>query len=357
LGGYYEPISGLGDDIDGLNDIKDYSGPPTRDDPLFSDVPSDRDMAGARPWTGWGRSGTATPSQVRFDIEALIAHQPTPFLWFEGFGVIAIVALIDAMTGAYLSLSIFYLIPVIFTAWFLSRRVGMLAAVVSVAAWNYPTLMHLTTTLWVWGWNTTVRLMFFLVVLQLVHLMRVAKYREASLARTDPLTGVANGRSFNDRAEFELATLRRTGHPLTMAYVDLDRFKHINDTLGHTEGDRLLRAAANAIQSRLRATDLVARLGGDEFGVMLPDTDRDSAPAVLEAIREAVREVVDGAWEAGCTIGALTFEMAPESVDFMVRNADELMYRGKRAGRGRIEHAVWPTRHAESVKTDTPPTC
>jgi diguanylate cyclase (GGDEF)-like protein len=169
------------------------------------------------------------------------------------------------------------------------------------------------------------------------------------LARTDSLTGVANGRSFSDRAGLELALSRRTGSPLTMVYLDLDRFKQINDTVGHTEGDRLLRAVAQVLAHRLRATDLVARLGGDEFGVLLPNTDAAEAPEVLESLSQAVREAVDGSWEVGCTIGAVTFRRAPESVDFMVRTADAEMYRGKRAGRGRIQHSVWPSPTAAST--------
>jgi diguanylate cyclase (GGDEF)-like protein len=129
-----------------------------------------------------------------------------------------------------------------------------------------------------------------------------------------------------------------------MAYIDLDHFKLVNDTVGHTEGDRLLQVVAHALGSRLRATDLVARLGGDEFGVLLPNTDAEAAPAVLESLMASVRDAVDGSWDVGATIGAVTFERPPESVDLMVRVADELMYRGKRAGRGRVEHDVWPPR-------------
>jgi diguanylate cyclase (GGDEF)-like protein len=340
--------------VEGVNEQHEDGGPPREGDPPRHGSAADPDGATARSWTGWGRSGTAEPHRVGFDIEVLLANQPPAFIWVEGFAAIAVIAAIDAWTMDSFSLSVFYLVPIIFIAWFLSRRVGLAAAVVSSMAWALPGVTHLTTSLWVWGWNTTVRFGFFVVVLQLVHLMKVAKFREASLARTDSLTRVANGRSFSDRAEFELASLRRTGHPLTMAYIDLDRFKHVNDTLGHTEGDRLLLATADAIQSRLRATDMVARLGGDEFGVLLPDTNREAAPAVLAALSEAISDVVDGSWDVGCTIGAVTFEMAPESVDFMVRSADELMYRGKRAGRGRVEYATWPSRHAAHPGAEEP---
>ncbi len=310
------------------------------------------------PWNSWGRSPASVAGGIRFDIEELLARQPRGLLILETLALIGIVAVIDALTGTDFSLSIFYLLPVIFATWFISRPAGIATSFLAVAVWIYPDFVKAQATgqLLIWIWNSGVRSGVFLVVMQLVHLMKVAKLREASLARTDSLTAVANGRSFADRAEFELASLRRTGHPLTMAYIDLDRFKHINDTRGHTEGDRLLRATAGAISSRLRATDMVARLGGDEFGILLPDTDAASAPAVLAAISDAIYEVVDGDWESGCTVGAVTFERAPESVDFMVRTADELMYRGKRAGRGRVEHSVWPVRPAER-RGEAPVTC
>jgi diguanylate cyclase (GGDEF)-like protein len=294
-------------------------------------------------WNAWGRSAEQLPRNMGAGLDAILSRQPRVALWAEALLLVAAIAVVDFATGIEINLSIFYLVPVIFATWFISRRAGVFIAVLAVATWaTLDKLGGLSYSSGVITWNALVRLGLFSIVLQLVHIMKDSRAREAELARTDSLTGVPNGRSFSDRARFELASLRRNRQPLTMAYVDLDRFKHINDTLGHTEGDRLLRAVATAIQSRLRATDLVARLGGDEFGVLFPDTDRTAAPAVLEALKAAVAETVDGSWDVGCTIGAVTFEMAPESVDFMVRAADELMYRGKRAGRGCIEHSVWP---------------
>lgn len=295
-------------------------------------------------WTAWARSTTPAARGLEPNLEALLAGQSTPALWAEVVLITAAVAAIDFVTGPDLNVSIFYLVPVIFATWFLSRRAGIVIAVLSVAAWASIDLMagaHYASVL-VPAWNSAVRLGSFLLVLELVHLMKEAKAREARLARVDSLTGVANGRSFSDRASLELASMRRSGRPMTLAYIDLDHFKDVNDTVGHTEGDRLLRTVAHAIADRLRTTDLVSRLGGDEFGVLLPNTDEATAPEVLVAIDQAIRHAVAGQWEVGCTIGAVTFVRAPESVDFMVRAADELMYRGKRGGRGRIERGVWP---------------
>lgn len=309
-------------------------------------------------WNAWGRSAEELPRNIGAGLDATLGGQPKAALWAEALLLVAGLGVLDYLTGVEINLSILYLVPVIFVTWFISTNAGAFISILSVALWaaldaigGVPYGPAIIT------WNALVRLGLFIIVLQLVHIMKESRVREAALARTDSLTGVANGRSFSDRAKFELASLRRNKTPLTMAYIDLDRFKHVNDMFGHTEGDRLLRAVATAIQSRLRATDLVARLGGDEFGVLFPETDRDAAPAVLAALQEAVAESVDGTWDVGCTIGAMTFEMAPESVDFMVRATDELMYRGKRAGRGCVEHAVWPGAVTGRTVTEAATTC
>jgi diguanylate cyclase (GGDEF)-like protein len=305
----------------------------------------------AEGWASWGRSAPLAEQGIGTTAENVLASQPLALLWFEALLLAASVSIIDFVTPFDLNFSIFYLFPVIFATWFISRKAGLFIAVASVVSWvslDIVAGVHFSSPL-VPFWNAGVRSAFFFIVLILVSVMKESKVREAALARTDSLTGVANGRSFADRASLELASMRRTGRPITVAYLDLDHFKAVNDARGHSEGDRLLLVVAKAICARVRMTDLVARLGGDEFGILLPGTDRFAAPRVLEAIESAVREALDGGWEVGCTIGAVTFEQTPESVDFMVRASDQLMYEGKKRGRGRIEHAVWPIEEPEEV--------
>jgi diguanylate cyclase (GGDEF)-like protein len=293
-------------------------------------------------WTGWGSSAQPLPRGIGAGLDALLSRQPVVLLWLETLFLVAAIATVDFMTTQY-SVSVFYFIAVIFATWFISRRAGAWTGIVAAGTWVALDVMSGAQT-WppVLVWNGLVRAASYMIVMQLVHIMKEARIKEAQLARTDSLTEVANGRAFSDRASLELAVARRTGVPITLAYVDLDNFKHVNDTMGHTEGDVVLRIVARALCSRARETDLVARLGGDEFGVLLPNTDAETAPGVLDALMVSVRESVDASWNVGCTIGAVTFTLPPESVDFMVRAADELMYHGKRAGRNRIEHGVWP---------------
>jgi diguanylate cyclase (GGDEF)-like protein len=161
------------------------------------------------------------------------------------------------------------------------------------------------------------------------------------LARTDDLTGVRNARSFNELADAELRRARRFGHSLTIAYVDLDDFKTVNDSLGHRAGDAVLRAAAQAMSRSLRAVDVVARLGGDEFGVLLPETNAGVAEPVIQKVHQAITESTAA---TGCpvtaSIGAITYRQLPRSVDDLIRSADARMYDMKRKGKNRVHHEV-----------------
>ncbi len=191
------------------------------------------------------------------------------------------------------------------------------------------------------------RLTFFLAINELVHSVRKAHERERTLSRTDSLTGIANGRVFAERVRQEIAKSDRDGRPFTIAYADLDRFKQVNDTYGHSEGDRLLRAVAETISRELRAVDLVARLGGDEFGLLLTATDADGARVTLARIAQALGREAGERWGVGATFGAVTFVEPPADADTAVRAADDLMYRGKSRERGTILDMTWPASSVE----------
>lgn len=115
--------------------------------------------------------------------------------------------------------------------------------------------------------------------------LEAALIKEQELARIDPLTHVSNRRAFYELAEIEIVRARRNGCPLSVAYMDVDNFKFVNDDLGHATGDLVLVTIASTLRSELRASDIVARLGGDEFAILLPETDAESAQAVLDKLR------------------------------------------------------------------------
>ena len=165
--------------------------------------------------------------------------------------------------------------------------------------------------------------------------------KERELARQDPLTGLANRRAFLETSEDEKERSRRYHHCFNIAYIDLDGFKKINDTLGHAVGDQVLRQVANTLRTNLRSTDAVARLGGDEFAILLVETDAASAEKVLRKLHELLRAAMKAnGWSVDFSIGLASYLCPPESIDNIIRTADGLMYSVKARGKGNLAVAL-----------------
>lgn len=168
-------------------------------------------------------------------------------------------------------------------------------------------------------------------------LLRSLLEREQELSRVDPLTTVCNRRGFYEALDKERIRASRYRHSMTIAYVDIDNFKKVNDSLGHDVGDKLLVRVAAALRVNLRASDLVGRLGGDEFGIILPETDATGARAVLGKLRSLLLDEVKGSEpRVTFSIGGATFLDPPESLDIMIRLADETMYSIKAHGKNGV---------------------
>ena len=167
------------------------------------------------------------------------------------------------------------------------------------------------------------------------------------MARTDPLTGLPNRRAFGEAATLELERARRSGRPLSFAYLDCDGFKHVNDSLGHREGDALLVVVAQTLRASTRAVDALARLGGDEFGLLMHETDAAAALALLTRVRTNLLAAMERhGWHVGFSIGVATFVEAPGRYDDLLARGDELMYEAKRTARGTIRAETFGSRPA-----------
>ena len=235
-------------------------------------------------------------------------------------------------------LSVFYLVPVSFFAWFLGRRTGWFASLVCAgialvihrAHSSYPRSAFVYWNALAW---LAVYMFFILIISELQSLYR----RERAWSRTDVLTGIANRRAFFERLEIEKNRARRHVRPLALAYVDLDRFKEVNDKHGHSVGDELLDVVASAMKREVRQTDVIARLGGDEFALLLPETDSVAATAVLAKLRPALNIAMkERNWPVTFSIGVVIFHPPPESAQEIINAADRAMYTAKRRGRGEL---------------------
>ena len=148
----------------------------------------------------------------------------------------------------------------------------------------------------------------------------------AAIALTDPLTGLANRRAWEEELRREVARARRHSHRLALVMLDLDHFKELNDTQGHQAGDTVLAEAAASWRTAVRTTDFLARYGGDEFAMLLPDCPDEYGEKVLERIRTAI--------PTGCSCSAgIAYWNGSETAESLLARADAALYEAKRAGR------------------------
>jgi len=169
--------------------------------------------------------------------------------------------------------------------------------------------------------------------------LRAANERLFELATIDPLTGCTNRRHFVERANELILLSRRPGLPITLAIMDLDEFKRVNDTYGHPAGDEVLRMIGRTGRVHMRATDLLGRIGGEEFALMMPNTAIDGAAHFAERLREAIgdeKAQIEGN-QVGITVSLGVAEMRPnESFEQLYARADAALYAAKEAGRNRV---------------------
>lgn len=162
------------------------------------------------------------------------------------------------------------------------------------------------------------------------------------IANRDALTGLANRRRLEMELERSISFSKRTGQPLAVIMMDLDKFKICNDTAGHLVGDNILRAVASTLRSRVRVTDLVVRWGGDEFCILVPATQPEGAIAAAESLVDAVLEATSAiALPAPlepptASAGVACFPEDGEDPHTLIRNADAALYQVKATGRGRV---------------------
>jgi len=284
----------------------------------------------------------ATPTQL---LVAGVGRQNRAVLLIAGFIGVALVASADYLTGYDRAFGFFYLLPVTFAAWFVGEQAGIVISCVGALAWHIANMegSAASSSPAILYWNSATRLGFFLVVAILLSKLKNALEREGALSRTDFLTGALNSRAFSEIGMAEILRARRHGRPFTVVYIDLDNFKTVNDTLGHSIGNTLLRHVVDTLKRTVRATDLIARLGGDEFVILLPETDGESAKVLVSKLREHLLDAMQNqGWPVTFSVGVLTCVSPPATVDEMIHVADVLMYETKKTGKNAIRYSTYP---------------
>ena len=272
-----------------------------------------------------------------------LERQSKLFFITIGLILVILVGIVDYITGYEITFSIFYLIPVALVSWYAGRRYGILISFASAISWFLANITagHTYSQPLITYWNTSVSLGFFLVVAFILSQLRTELKRERKLAQTDFLTGIANSGYFTELLTWEINRCRRYKNPLTLAYIDCDNFKAVNNQFGHHAGNNLLCRVADTIKSTIRITDMVARLGGDEFVILFPETGADQANLVIHKIQNDLLHAVrkDG-WKITFSMGVVTYMKSANTSDEVIGMADRLMYDAKNAGKNRIRHEI-----------------
>jgi len=176
-------------------------------------------------------------------------------------------------------------------------------------------------------------------------LKEIEKMREEAvvLSFTDDLTQIYNHRFFIHQLTLEVDRQKRYPSPLSLLMIDIDYFKHYNDTNGHLAGDEVLKAIATLIQYGVRQTDVVARYGGEEFAAILISAGKEGAREIAERVRTIVaktrfpNEATQPHGDLTVSIGVATYSPSISSVTELIRQADNALYRAKKTGRNRVE--------------------
>lgn len=249
---------------------------------------------------------------------------------------------IDYCAGNEIRVYPLYFVPVCIAAWHFGVGAIVMSVIAASAIWasaNFLAGLSYSAP-YIWPINILAQFVTFGFIAALFHYARALLNRERVMSHTDRTTGLANSRGFYAQGHLALASCRRHARPLTLAYIDLDNFKWINDRFGHERGDEVLLQVADIMKCSLRSADVLARIGGDEFAILMPETSADQAAVALERVRARL-SAVDQAFEGkvSASIGAISWREPPLDIQTMLSAADKLMYRAKSHGKNRLEVA------------------
>lgn len=250
-----------------------------------------------------------------------------------GLFAVVLFAALDYTTRYRIDFSVLYLIPIFVATLYVRKQAGIVIALSAALVWVLTDFLtsHGTPDPELADWNVVIRVAFFaLIAFSLIALKRDLE-TERRLSRVDSLTGIANVRAFNDFLQIP------RHRPISVAYLDCDNFKAVNDSRGHLEGDRLLQLIAKTIRFNLRAGDLVARLGGDEFVVVLTEVDPLTVEEAVERLKKLLLDEIHAAGFAMTfSIGVVTYTEPQTAAHHLIKEADALMYSVKKSTKNDI---------------------
>lgn len=272
-----------------------------------------------------------------------IEKQNKSFIIAIGYIIIGVLGIIDTLTGKELDFSLFYVIPILIVTWHTGLGLGIVFSLISALVWLLSDVLSGNVTLLsIYAWNTLTRLGFFLTIAFLLSRLLTVLEHEREIAHTDYLTGALNSLFFYNVLQMEINRSLRYKNLFTIAYIDLDNIKTVNDEFGHATGDEVLCFVVNQIKNSLRKVDVVARLGGDEFALLMPETNQKSAQVVLSKLQHNILAGMQkNNWPVTLSIGVLTCIDTPPTANEAIKKVDDLMYSVKKSSKNNIKYATY----------------
>jgi diguanylate cyclase (GGDEF)-like protein len=271
------------------------------------------------------------------------------YVWRASVLMVLLLTGLIAIFGNIVFFVPFYAIPITLASWYGSRKTGILLTLFSALTLTTAKIIAVQSSMSVPLdlFDSLSFLLAYLGVAFIVTNFRDLHRIEVNAADTDDLTGISNSRSFYVELANELIRSHRYGHVFSLAYLDIDDFKHVNDSQGHLEGDRLLIEVAKCLKISLRKTDTAARLGGDEFACLFPETNQENANIAFENVSDMLKKhIKEHGWDVTFSAGLVTFETIPDDIKEALNAADELMYSVKNGKKNNIALRVW---HGKSI--------
>ena len=277
-------------------------------------------------------------------LSAKLSQLATPGSIPENFAVIvsylAITALfpLDIITGSEISLHILYAFPLTVIGLHCGRKSLVIGAVTLSIVFQVLTLVKYDEIA-----IFSQVLASFIVVLTNVLVTLLARLTRSNylmtvlLTTTDSLTGLNNRRSIEMATDREIERQKRYGGIFSFVLIDLDGFKKLNDTRGHSSGDSALIILADTLREQMRHSDTIARLGGDEFVILMPNTQKEDCIFLCQQLCVKIASrMADATFAITASIGSVTIEQPPDSTSAVITWADKAMYEAKANGKGRV---------------------
>lgn len=284
------------------------------------------------------------PAEKVKTLFSILDKRSYKYVWRLSVLMVLLLTGLVVVFGDIVFLEPFYAIPITLASWYGSRKSGILLTLFSALILVLVKVLVVQDRIGIYRYmlESFSYIMAYLSLAIIITNFRTVHGLEVIAADTDDLTSINNARGFYIELANELVRSCRYDHVFSLAYLDIDDFKYINDSLGHSEGDRLLVEVANCLKISLRKTDTAARLGGDEFACLFPETEQEEAKIAFEkAINMLRKRMKEQGWPVSFSAGLVTFGTLPNDIREAIKVADELMYSVKNGEKNNIAYRVW----------------